>query len=76
MMEEYEHPARRRITRKAKIWIVVALPVTLLLSLGVSNLLLWPCLIVSGTLFWIWQRPDSRELGEWRKRRMAGAGGS
>jgi len=70
-MEEHEHPARKRQRRKAQIWLVITLPVTLLLSFAVSNVLFWPCLVVSVILLWIWQSPDSRELSEWRKQRLA-----
>ncbi len=70
IMEAHDLSANKRIRKKLGISILAYGAVTLPLAIAISGIFYWLDTIVFLVLSWIWTRPDSRELGEWRKRRM------
>ena len=77
-LEEHELSAYKRKKRK----ILIAFGILLIMAFlpqGLIGLRLipiffrfsyWPLVAVWLYLMWVWQRPENRELREWRKRRM------
>ena len=77
-LEEHELPAYKRKKRKILIGFGILL-IMAFLPQGLIGLRLipiffrfsyWPLAAVWLYLMWVWQRPENRELREWRKRRM------
>ncbi len=77
-LEEHELPAYKRKKRKTLIGFGILL-IMAFLPQGLIGLRLiptylrfsyWPLAAIWLYLMWVWQRPENRELREWRKRRI------